>query len=247
MKKFLKIFVLVVLILGVVGGGIFCCWHFLGRKNDGAFSTLRYVALGDSITYAMDGTNGGLRMDKPYCDVVGDILGFRTVSNHGISGSTVSHAENYSSAPYCERFQTMPDADVVSVLGGANDIMNVCTLGQFGDEDAKTFYGALDILAKGLKEKYPNAFIFFMTPLKISFVDGVEDSHAAAEKYRLAIKQVCAKYDLPVLDTYVLCDFSQEYGAIGYAGDGLHPSQEFHKNTLAPVIAQFIKENLQAS
>ncbi len=246
MKKFISVFILVVLMFGVVGAG--GCFGNKNRGNDNMvdFSKMTYVALGDSITYAMDGTNGGQHMDEPYCKLVGDILGFEHVENYGISGSTVSHAENFSYRPYCERYVDMiGDADVVSVMGGANDIANNCALGEYGDITTNTFYGALDVLAKGLKQKYPNAFIFFMTPLKIKFIDDSYDAnyHLVADEYRFAIKQVCAKYDIPVLDTYALCDFAIEYKAEDYEGDGVHPSQEFHKNTIAPVVAQFISNH----
>lgn len=54
------------------------------------FSTLTYVALGDSITEAMDGIDGQKIMSKPYCKIVGDILGLQKVKNYGISGTTIA-------------------------------------------------------------------------------------------------------------------------------------------------------------
>ena len=139
------------------------------------------------------------------------------------------------------------DADIVSVMGGTNDFGRFTTLGTINDTQTSTFYGALNTLAKGLKEKYPNAFIFFMTPLKlISYRGNLRDEGADFDKYRQAIKDVCAKYDIPVLDTAVLADASQEFGADDYQGDGYHPSQVFHRNVLSPVIFNFIKNNYKA-
>ena len=77
-----------------------------------------------------------------------------------------------------------------------------------------------------------------MTPLKS--VWGTADKQA---QIRQAIKDVCWKYDIPVLDTAALADFSQEYNSVGYSGDGVHPSQEFYRDVLAPVIADFIRKN----
>lgn len=141
----------------------------------------------------------------------------------------------------------MDNADIVSVLGGVNDYLRTATLGNFGDTDNKTFYGSLDILCKGLKQKYPNSFIFFMTPLNTRCSPYTGSKLYKLDDFRIAIKDVCKKYGISVLDTAVLADFSKEFNADGYTGDGLHPSQDFHKNVLAPVIADFIKTNYKAA
>lgn len=168
MKNFFKVFVLVVLIFGVVGiGGYFSFRYFDNdsfTENQVDFSQLTYSALGDSITEAMDGTKGGALMSEPYCEVVGDILGLKSVSNFGISGSTVCTAtgKDYAKMPMCERYLTMGKADIISVMGGTNDWGRYSTLGNINDTTSNTFYGALNILAKGLKDNCPNSFIFFI-------------------------------------------------------------------------------------
>lgn len=249
MKNFFKIFVLVVLIFGVIGvGGYFGFRYFenddVGEEYQVDFSELTYSALGDSITEAMDGTKGGALMSDPYCEIVKDTLGLKSVSNYGISGSTVCSAvgKDYAKLPMCERYLTMGKADIISVMGGTNDWGRYSTLGNINDTSADTFYGALNILAKGLKDNCQNSFIFFMTPLKCIQYEGRYEG-AEFDAFRKAIKDVCAKYDIPVLDTAKLADTSKEFKSSGYNGDGLHPSQEFHKNTLAPVIVEFIKDN----
>ena len=216
------------------------------------FSELKYAALGDSITYAMDGTQGGARMNKPYCEIVKDTLGLKSVQNYGISGSTVctkTNSETYSAyKPMCERYKQMSDDfDIVSVMGGTNDYFQFATLGTISDTDTETFYGALNVLAKGLKEKYPNAFTFFMSPIKVRNASANTSNTKRHDDICRAIKEVCAKYDISVLDTSTRVDFSQEYNADDYTGDGVHPSQAFHRYVLAPVIADFIRNNYKAA
>lgn len=244
MKNFLKIFILVILILGIIGAGGYLGYHYLGNKkeNNVDFSSMTYVALGDSITAGSRGKLSGVfsgYMDAPYCELVKEELGLKSVKNYGVSNSTISSGDGYVS-PMVERYNEMEDADIVSVMGGINDYGKPVSLGTISDTETTTFYGALNTLAKGLKEKYSNAFIFFMTPLS------VPNFAPLLQKYCQAIKEVCARYSILVLDTNSLCDFSQEYNADGYIGDGVHPSEEFHKKVLAPTISKFIKNNYKA-
>ena len=207
------------------------------------FADLKYVALGDSITVALDGiTHSG--MPEPYCNVVQKLLGLKSVKNYGISGSTIctSTKKDFPFKPMCERYNEMEDADIVSVMGGTNDWGRHSPLGTIDDNCTDTFYGALNVLAQGLKIKYPHAFIFFMTPLRCKQYEGLLEN-SDFDDFRQAVKDVCAKYDIPVLDTANLADFSQEFNAPHYSGDGVHPSQDFHHNILAPIIVQFLKDN----
>lgn len=249
MKRFFKIFISVLLVLGIFGvGGYFTYRFFRDRKNkqEVDFSAMTYVALGDSITHGKNIFDEGKDfLDFPYCQLVKQTLNLKNVTNYGVNGSTVSNAAG-ASAPFAIRYADMVDADIVSVMGGINDILRSCPLGQPSDVAIDTFYGALDVLAKGLKEKYPNSFIFFMTPLKVKKCENNIEKRASVQQYNQAIKDVCARYEIPVIDTYLLCDFSTEYNSEGYIGDGVHPSQEFNTSVLAPTIAQFIKDNYKA-
>lgn len=207
------------------------------------WKNLRYAALGDSITFALDGTRDCEIILKPYCELVKEQLGLCSAENYGINGSTISAFNKFGDAymPMCVRYASMEDADIVSVMGGINDFGRLAVLGDPKDELPTTFYGALNVLCKGLKEKYPHAFVFFMTPLKMQLY-GDEAAESTLKKFCNAIKEVCARFDIPVLDTAEQADFSLEYDAAGYYGDGLHPSAQFHREVLAPLIARFIRE-----
>lgn len=242
------------LVVAAIGLGV---WFGMKKTNDTPadettngeektdWSKLRYAALGDSITF---GLNNGTQIDKPYCESVKENLGLKWAKNYGINGSTIATANALGDAymPMCQRYAQMEDADIVSVMGGTNDYGRYVTMGDINSIDATTFCGALNLLCSGLKDKYPNAFVFFMTPLKLREYNGRSEG-AEFDQLRSAIKQICGRWNIPVLDTATLADFSQEYNATEYNGDGLHPSQDFHTTVLAPVITQFIRDNYTAN
>ena len=212
-------------------------------KTNVDFSHLSYAALGDSITYGADYERGYAAMDVPYCMEVKSLLGLSRVQNYGISSTCLSDIRGEYGVMSRRYVNMADDFDIVSVLGGVNDFNSGAPLGNINSNGYDSIYGSLNILAKGLKEKYPNAFIFFMTPLSESSKWYAENHAYSLLDVGSAVKEVCAKYDIAVLDTAVLADYAREYNAPGYTGDGLHPSQEFHKTVLAPVIADFIRKN----
>lgn len=225
---------------------VISCLYFTSDVDDGTtvdYSQLTYVALGDSITYGYDWSKNGQQMDNPYCELVKNALKLKSVVNYGINSSTVCTGVD-GRVDMCVRYKSMQDnADIVSVMGGVNDFGCWVSLGEPTDKSTTTFYGALNTLAQGLKEKYPNAFIFFMTPLKWQNNENKTNNGGTLDDFRTAIKTVCDIYDIAVLDTATLADFSTEYNLAEYKGDGLHPTQAFVSGTLAPLITQFIRDN----
>ncbi len=226
--------------------GVFLCFTlFLGlfvpnsNNNNNLqqidFSSKIYCAMGDSITYGVQPKANGMRMNNPYPTLVKNELGLKQVYNYGIGGSALCY-------DMCNRVNNMVEnADIISVFGGTNDFYaGNYTLGTYNDKVNSTIYGALNIIADTLTTKYPNAFIFFMTPLKRSDVI-INDAGYKLSDVADAIKVVGNMYDIPVLDLYNNCPFEIEYKQS--FSDGLHPTQDFHTNYLAPQIAQFIKDN----
>ena len=160
--------------------------------------------LGDSIT-ALNTVNA----IKPYHAWVAELLGV-SVNNYGLNGS--SFADNNSSAKtFCERFQSMADADLVVVAGGVNDTLHGSTLGAIGDSTTATVYGALDVLCKGLRTKYPVADIVFLTP-----TEWVNTKELSVAEVADAVVSVCKKYAIPVYDNRIF--------------SGIYPTQSANKN-----------------
>lgn len=248
MRKIVTFFVLFLSFMGVFGFS----FKIFNKKFDDSekpneinFSSLTYAALGDSITYGADYSRGYAQMDTPYCEEVKSILGLRSVKNYGISGTCLSDIRGTSDT-MARRYVNMADSfDIVSVLGGINDFNSVAPLGNINSNDYSSIYGSYNILVNGLKRKYPKAFIFLMTPLKETSSWSESNNSYSLPDVVKAVKDIGNKYNLPVLDLYSDCPYELEMYK-DYS-DGLHPSQEFVIEHLAPVIADFIKTNYKAA
>ncbi|MCI8411192.1 MAG: SGNH/GDSL hydrolase family protein [Clostridia bacterium] len=210
-------------------------------------NTLKMNCLGDSITYGYINKQGEA-MEKSYPTVLKEILDLETVRNYGINGSTIADGKN----PMYIRYKDMDDdANIISVLAGTNDFgkksIDNPPLGTKEDNKGNTVYGALNILCKGLKQKYPNALIFFMTPLRCENDTIPNKCNYTLEDVKEAIEEICSKYEIPILDLYSIGDFFPEDKIFlkQYGIDGVHPNQKFVKEILSNKIANFIKENIE--
>ena len=224
----------------------------LGDRADDpiAFSDLKYLAFGDSIT---EGGNLESR-SQAYPNVAGSILGC-SVTNLAVGGSTfvrdpnkpIRHCITEDVVSFCEGDG---DYDIISVAGGVNDQSLSFPIGTIDDCTTETVYGSLNIIVQTLLDRYSDAFIFLITPLKYS------DQYTTSERpnragYDLsavsdAIKAIGEKYDLPVLDLYSTSGFETAASGMNHPDcDGWHPLKEFVSEHLAPQVADFIRENYE--
>ena len=205
------------------------------------FTKKTYAAMGDSITLGRDHTYPSTIMPNPYCSLVKLSLNLKESYNYGIGGSDLCNGPN-ANDPMIMRYNTMVDnADIISVMGGVNDWGHDMPLGDIFDVCNNTFCGALNLLCTGLKEKYPNSFIFFMTPLPVTINNygGVNKVGYDLLTVCNAIKFVCSMNNIPVLDMY------NTPGVIEHleTTDGVHPYQPFVESVIAPKISNFILKN----
>lgn len=194
--------------------------------------------LGDSQTEANH------HKSKIYHEWVKDILGLSTVNNYGISGSTIAKISSTDGKSMCVRYANMSnDADLICVMGGINDRWFNIELGQFGDTNPLTFYGAMETLCDGLLTKYPGKTIIFITPTEENNTNYTNQNTTGytATDFANAMKKVCAKYSIPVFDAntcsgiYPLNSAQAEI----YTTDKLHLNDEGHK-VLGKKLAKFI-------
>lgn len=198
------------------------------------WSNITISCFGDSLT-------AGFKIDRAYPSVLKEQLGVKNSINYGISGSTVGYFANYTYEPFYTRYNKISStSDIIIVMGGYNDFKYVPELGTIDDYGSTTLYGAWNIICKGLKEKYPNSFIFFMNNFKYDYI---EDTNVNGYSYKdylyTATNEVCKKYDIPVFDTYNELDFVTSRDTF----DGCHPTQDYVDNVFTPALAQFIKNN----
>lgn len=209
----------------------------------------KVVFLGDSITEGV----GASSPENAYVEM------FRKGSdaeafNFGVSGTRIAEQKTPSQEPkfdetFERRAKKMPeDADVVVVFGGTNDFGHGdARFGRFEDRDKYTFFGALHSLLAMLIEKYPRAYILFMTPLHRLSENRTENEIGIPcrplKDYVEAIREVCEYYSVPVLDLYAKSGMQPAVPIVKemYMPDGLHPS-----DAGAARIAEMLLSHLRA-
>jgi lysophospholipase L1-like esterase len=223
-------------------------WEKLSSGTSGTPTTLTskwagksWYAVGDSITEVNS------RTTTNYHKYIADAIGM-TVTNYGKSGTGYF---NSTTNTFWERVATMgTSADLITVFGGTNDWNNIgktLVLGSFGDTDgAASFYGAVDKTFSNLVAKYPTATIAAFTPLPRSdaFNTANVTTGITLKQVADAIKEVAAKYSIPVLDLYRNSGFfpwnatnNAAYFNAGSGGDGLHPNTAGHKRIADQVLS----------
>ncbi len=203
------------------------------------------VFVGDSITY-------GVGTTKSYHQYLNDLNEFSSITHMGIAGSCISAESDYgiSNTPLINRWHTIPNADLIVIFMGTNDYGHETPLGSINDTSDTSFYGALDVVVNGIRNAYPNSQLVFVTPLhrygfgtsKILGTQFASDDKpngvgATLGDYVDAIKAVCGKYSLPVIDLFTECTLDPKDK--NYYPDGLHPNAAGHD-----IIADLIYECL---
>ena len=194
--------------------------------------------LGDSQTEVNNHKN------KIYCDWVKEILGLSKANNYGISGTTIAKKNASDNTAMCVRYANMDNnADLICVMGGVNDRWFNCQLGNFGDTDPITFYGAMETLCDGLLTKYPGKTIIFITPTEQNHngCNSANNTGYTATDFANAMKRVCAKYSIPVFDANTcsgIYPLNQANAAI-YTTDKLHLNNKGHE-ILGNKLSKFI-------
>lgn len=192
---------------------------------------ITWNCLGDSIT-------ANAYVNHHYYDYIKDRNKQININNYGISGTKMAGTAN---GAFCNRYSEMDkNADLITVFGGVNDWGQQSNggptpLGTDEDTTSKTFYGALNILCAGLQETYPDAQIFFMTPLGNEGYPGFSTTTNSlgytVEDYVNVICKVCEKYNIPVVDLYHesgISPYDSVQNAV-YFHDGLHLSKAGHE------------------
>ena len=180
---------------------------------------------------------------KIYHDWVKEILGLSKVNNYGISGSTIAKGADDNKA-MCTRYANMDNnADLICVMGGVNDRWFNCQLGNFGDTNPLTFYGAMETLCDGLLTKYPGKTIIFITPTEQnhSGCNSANTTGYTPTDFANAMKRVCAKYSIPVFDANTCCGIYplNDANASVYTTDKLHLNDKGHE-VLGNKLSKFI-------
>ena len=135
------------------------------------------------------------------------------------------------------------DTDIISVFGGINDYATYAVMGDINSTDEYTIYGALNAIASKLKNNYPDAFVFFITPLPLGEANIRDISNTAYTVRDVcnAILEVGAKWNIPVYDANMYADFDTDK----HSFDGCHPTEAYYGTIFSSKIVAFIRENYQ--
>ena len=123
-----------------------------------------------------------------------------TYNNYGINGCTLSACEGGAN-PIIRRYSGMADnsPDFVVIEGGRNDFNKCAAIGTVDDGDETSYCGALALLVKGLREKYPTAKI-----IAVSFWKSltVNKSGISSNEYVEAMIAACDAIGIPCIRAY---------------------------------------------
>ncbi|MED4052932.1 SGNH/GDSL hydrolase family protein [Niallia taxi] len=217
---------------------------FNGTSINNRFFNKKWAVMGDSITNYNE-----------YQPIVNQIIGFKTITNYGVGGTCLASTGESDTATMSYRIKNIDfTADIITVFGGTNDWGNIPAkpLGQFGDTVNTTVYGAIEDIINTVLTNAPLARLAFITPLQRNFtnsstttVHGWSGDTTNELGYKLedvvnAIKEVCGKYGIPVLDLYHTSGITK-YNLPQMTRDGLHPNTDIGMVRIGKQIAAFLK------
>ena len=193
-----------------------------------------WSVLGDSISHP--GLNN---VNNKYWVWINNRVGGMDIHNYGISGTRITN--------FSQRYNEMYYSDIITVFGGVNDWgqSNPTPLGVLGDVTNDTFFGALDILCSGILTLFPKSLVVFITPLgNNGFNNWSTDKNAlnlSIYDYADAIRDVCAKYKIPVIDACRISLLNPQIADIKTECfvDGLHLNEHGHE-----VLSWIIEDEL---
>ena len=207
------------------------------------------VFVGDSITAANQYT------ERFYYEHLKDSLSFGSVQKQATSGSCISAKSDYGNgnSPLIGRYQSIPNGDLIVIFMGTNDFGHATPLGSITDTTDISFYGALNIIIPGIQATYPNSQIVMVTPLHrttttssgmTSASDSTQNKAGATlADYVNAIKDICNKYDLYIIDLFSEAELDPNNETVKttyFNSDGLHPNTAGHEK-----IAEILGEELR--
>ncbi|MDY3846244.1 MAG: SGNH/GDSL hydrolase family protein [Eubacteriales bacterium] len=202
----------------------------------------KIVVIGDSITEGV----GASSPEKRFTDVLASLIG-ADVYNYGIGGTGFGVVSK-TGGVFADRCRTVPNdenvVDIIIVFGGTNDFAQ-SKLGMGNDGECGNFsvIGGMTEVFTTLKKRFPRALVIAVSPLRrqtetvCNYISGYD-----LDAIYRALKSVCEKMSVPMLDLY---SGGNMYARIdernkAYFTDGLHPNDLGHR-LIAERIAGFLR------
>lgn len=188
----------------------------------------KIVIYGDSISTKNHGEGG-------YEGALGQAFQAETV-NYAIGSSGLSFVTPNNTASILLDSRNIPeDADVVFVWHGSNDWYWGTPVGNVEDVTPDTFFGAVSVAVRRVREKAPNALLVWGTPIyRFENPDGIVEPGSAyqtknkigytMEAYYKAIMQASVYHGFSVIDLYRLVGIHEQNQEF-YMEDRVHPNR----------------------
>ncbi len=210
------------------------------------FSGKKIACLGDSITAAANLDSEENYQQYSYPANLKEILGAEEVYNLGIGGSSIGR---YWADAFVDRYQEIPeDVDIIIVMGGTNDGFCVADqeFGSLDERKYRTFCGDLDELMRGLRDNYPDADVFFVTPLPNILQDYLmseRDYLLPQKNFVNVILTLAWEYDFEVIDLYNsnLLDSHDVNIVKEYMPDGVHGNHDGYRILAEHFAAELVR------
>lgn len=215
-------------------------------NNTCDFSDMKIACLGDSITAAANLDHIENYEQYAYPSKLQEILGAKEVYNLGIGGSSIGR---YWADAFVDRYTEIPvDTDIIIVMGGTNDGFCVSDreFGSLDSREYRTFCGDLDELMKGLRENYPAAEIFFITPLPNILHDYLMSERDYLLPQRQFVEVICrlaGEYDFELIDLYNanILDSHDANVIADYMPDGVHGNETGYQILAEHIASEIIR------
>ncbi len=214
-----------------------------------SYNSAKVVAYGDSITrgtYTAVGEDCPNSVaEKKWIDYVCASLGLKLVENYGTNGISISSKSTVlPEQALVKTFDRENDAALVLIAIGTNDFGTNVPLGTLADREDISFYGALDVLCRGLKVRYEKSGVVFITPIR-RHDEASNKIEKRLNDYRVAIKEVAFyRYGFRVINGENIgfdptdADFKAQHMV-----DGVHPDPEVLKMYGEYVAKELLKGN----
>ena len=232
-----------------------------GAEDPNPYAGKTIACIGDSITYGV----GVTRDETDYVKLLADALEMNYI-RLGASGTTLCTGGHAKCNIDKLTEANLSGADVVTILMGINDFVQARNgyykLGTIDSTDTSTIYGAVHMWCQRIvelrqTEALQNTEFYFMTPVITSWNNSVtttrnwDQSKTNVYGYTLrdlcnAIIEVCALYDIPVIDLNLLSGLyynsAEDNTVAEFGGDGAHPGVTGHR-MMAEAIANRLLQN----
>lgn len=236
------------------------CIH-CGAEDPNPYAGKTIACIGDSITYGV----GVTRDETDYVKLLAEALEMNYI-RLGASGTTLCTGGHAKCNIDKLTEANLSGADVVTILMGINDFVQARNgyykLGTIDSTDTSAIYGAVHMWCQRIvelrqTEALQDTEFYFMTPVITSWNNSVtttrnwDQSKTNVYGYTLrdlcnAIIEVCALYDIPVIDLNLLSGLyynsAEDNTVAEFGGDGAHPGVTGHR-MMAEAIANRLLQN----